>query len=178
MENAWVATEDCPVCLDPIKMGLITSCGHKFCGGCILKVWRTSARSCRCPVWPVHSAAISCPMCRQKVMEMVPYLTEEERNTKERRKVEIRSRILEEAAKYKRALQIQASLSLSPSVKEVFENFDINQWLQRYQRDIQLQLSTAVLEVREADGRLLNPSFGENFEDSDLNMELNFNMDI
>ena len=111
-------------------------------------------------------------------MEMVPYLSEEERSTKEPRKVEFRSRILEVAAKYKRALQIQASLSLSPSVKEIFENFDINQWLQRYQRDIQLQLSTAVLEVREADGRLMNPSSGENFEDSDLDMEINFEMDI
>ena len=40
MEMTRVATEDCPICLDPIKMGLSTSCGHKFCGDCILEVWR------------------------------------------------------------------------------------------------------------------------------------------
>ena len=128
MENAWVATEDCPVCLDPIKMGLITSCGHKFCGGCILKVWRTSARSCRCPIWPVHSSAVSCPMCRQKVMEMVPYLSEEERSTKEPRKVELRSRILEEAERYKRELQdIPNTTERQRLIEEHIRNLDLRQ---------------------------------------------------
>ena len=42
-------------------------------------------------------------MCRQKVTDMVPYLSKEERNTEEPGEVELRSRILEEAERYKRA---------------------------------------------------------------------------
>ena len=93
MEKTRVATEDCPICLDPIKWGLMTSCGHNFCGDCILEVWRT------------RTAAIPCPMCRQKVTDMEPYLSEEERNTKEPRRVELKSRILEEVARYQKSIQ-------------------------------------------------------------------------
>ena len=100
MEMTRVATEDCPICLDPIKMGLITPCGHKFCGDCILEVWRTSSKSC---CFCHRPAAIPCPMCRQKVTDMEPYLSEEERTTMEPGEVELRSRILEEAERYKRA---------------------------------------------------------------------------
>ena len=58
---------------------------------CILEVWRRSK----------ISAAISCPYCRQKVTDIFSYLSEKEENTKEFREVELRSRILEEAARYK-----------------------------------------------------------------------------
>ena len=100
-EVTRVASEDCPICLDPIKMGLVTSCGHSFCGDCILEVWRMSRKS----------TATSCPYCRQKVTDMVPYLSEEERNTVEPREVELRSRMLEEAARFKRELQEAAEVS-------------------------------------------------------------------
>ena len=42
---------------------------------------------------------------------MVPYLSEEERNTVEPREVELRSRMLEEAARFKRELQDAAEVS-------------------------------------------------------------------
>ena len=95
MEKNPEATEDCPICLETIKMGLMTPCHHSFCGDCILEVWRKSQKI----------AAISCPYCRQEVTHLVPSMSEEERNTKESREVEIRSRILEEAERYKRRLQ-------------------------------------------------------------------------
>ena len=44
-------------------------------------------------------------MCRQKVTDMEPYLSEEERNTKEPRRVELKSRILEEVARYQKSIQ-------------------------------------------------------------------------
>ena len=110
MEMARVATEDCPICLDPIKMGLSTSCGHKFCGDCILEVWRREmwrrcSNSCLFCQRAAISTSIPCPMCRQKVTDMEPYLSEEERNTKEPRRVELKSRILEEVARYQKSIQ-------------------------------------------------------------------------
>ena len=138
MEMTRVATEDCPICLDPIKMGLSTSCGHKFCGDCILEVWRRemwwremwrrSSNLC----WFCQRAAIStsipCPMCRQKVTDMVPYLSEEERNTEEPGEVELRSRILEEAERYQRVLYSIQYLQDVPVVREedgeVFDDQD------------------------------------------------------
>ena len=110
MEMTRVATEDCPICLDPIKMGLSTSCGHKFCGDCILEVWRREmwrrcSNSCLFCQRAAISTSIPCPMCRQKVTDMEPYLSEEERNTKEPRRVELKSRILEEVARYQKSIQ-------------------------------------------------------------------------
>ena len=63
-------------------MGLMTPCGHSFCGDCILKWWRMSGRPC----------ATSCPYCRQKIADMIPYLSEEEWTTREPGEVELRSR--------------------------------------------------------------------------------------
>ena len=63
-------------------MGLMTPCGHRFCGDCILKWWRMSGRPC----------AMSCPYCRQKITDMIPYLSEEEWTTREPGEVELRSR--------------------------------------------------------------------------------------
>ena len=97
MEKKPEATEDCPICLETIKMGLITPCRHRFCGDCILEVWRKNQKI----------AAISCPYCRQEVTHLVPSMSEEERNTEESREEELRSRVLEEAERYKRKLKDQ-----------------------------------------------------------------------
>ena len=68
-------------------------------------------------------------MCRQKVTDMVPYLSEEERNSEEPGEVELRSRILEEAERYQRVLySIQQYLQDVPVVREedgeVFDDQD------------------------------------------------------
>ena len=67
----------------PFKMS------HRFCGDSILMVWKTSG----------IFAVISCPYCRQEVTGLVPYLREEEMNTKDSGEVELKSRILEEAGR-------------------------------------------------------------------------------
>ena len=85
-------TEECPICLDTIKLGLMTPCGHSFCGDCILEVYRKGKEFAR----------ISCPYCRQKVShDMKLYLSEEEWNTKEPEELELRSKIIEDLWIYK-----------------------------------------------------------------------------
>ena len=82
-------TEECPICLDTIKLGLMTPCGHCFCGDCILELYRKGKKGKK------EFARISCPYCRQNVTDdMKPYLSEEEWNTKEPEELELRSRIL------------------------------------------------------------------------------------
>ena len=110
MEKIPEATEDCPICLETVKMGLMTPCRHSFCGDCILEVWRKSQKI----------AAISCPYCRQEVTHLVPSMSEEERNTQESREEELRSRILEEAARYKRKLQDIPKATEEESLAEEF----------------------------------------------------------
>ena len=86
---------ECPICYEPINMGLMTQCGHSFCGDCILEWWRMSGKP----------SLLSCPYCTQKITDMVPlvpYLSEEEWNTREPGEAERRSRILEEVGRYKK----------------------------------------------------------------------------
>ena len=83
---------ECPICYEPINMGLMTQCGHSFCGDCILEVYRKGKEFVR----------ISCPYCCQKVSDdMKLYLSEEEWNTKEPEELELRSRIIEDLWIYK-----------------------------------------------------------------------------
>ena len=118
MEKIPEATEDCPICLETVKMGLMTPCRHRFCGDCILEVWRKSQKI----------AAISCPYCRQEVTHLVPSMSEEERNTKESREEELRSRVLEEAERYKRELQdIPNTTERQRLIEEHIRNLDLRQ---------------------------------------------------
>ena len=87
--------DECPICLDTIKMGLMTSCGHRFCGDCSLEVWRTRK----------SASAMSCPLCRQEVRGLEPCLSEEERSTREAAAVERRTRISAEAGRYKQEVR-------------------------------------------------------------------------
>ena len=101
-------------------MKLTTSCGHRFCGDCILKVWRMSRKI----------AAISCPICRQEVTFLRPCLSEEDRSTKTPEEVELRSRILAEARTY---LQ-----DIPEAGEEEAEETEIHDMMRRQERRLEL----------------------------------------
>ncbi|KFM13068.1 E3 ubiquitin-protein ligase RNF170, partial [Aptenodytes forsteri] len=48
----------CPICLQTATLPVETNCGHLFCGSCLITYWKHSPRL----------AAITCPLCRQKVV--------------------------------------------------------------------------------------------------------------
>ncbi|XP_064928159.1 uncharacterized protein LOC102092395 isoform X3 [Columba livia] len=48
----------CPICLQTATFPVETNCGHLFCGACLITYWKHSP-------W---LAAITCPLCRQKVV--------------------------------------------------------------------------------------------------------------
>ncbi|KAM6415368.1 E3 ubiquitin-protein ligase RNF170-like [Rhynochetos jubatus] len=48
----------CPICLQTATLPVETNCGHVFCGSCLITYWKHSP-------W---LAAITCPLCRQKVV--------------------------------------------------------------------------------------------------------------
>ncbi|XP_041529481.1 E3 ubiquitin-protein ligase RNF170 isoform X2 [Microtus oregoni] len=51
----------CPICLHQASLPVETNCGHLFCGSCIIAYWRYGS-------W---LGAISCPICRQTIMERI-----------------------------------------------------------------------------------------------------------
>ncbi|XP_028624163.1 E3 ubiquitin-protein ligase RNF170 isoform X2 [Grammomys surdaster] len=51
----------CPICLHQASFPVETNCGHLFCGSCIIAYWRYGS-------W---LGAISCPICRQTIMERI-----------------------------------------------------------------------------------------------------------
>jgi E3 ubiquitin-protein ligase SHPRH len=51
-ENQEEAQAECIICQDPIEIGVLTTCGHKYCKVCI-NTW-----------WHAHR---TCPMCKQKL---------------------------------------------------------------------------------------------------------------
>ncbi|XP_021531502.2 E3 ubiquitin-protein ligase RNF170 isoform X2 [Aotus nancymaae] len=51
----------CPICLLQASFPVETNCGHLFCGPCIIAYWRYGS-------W---LGAISCPICRQTIMERI-----------------------------------------------------------------------------------------------------------
>ncbi|XP_071606120.1 E3 ubiquitin-protein ligase RNF170-like isoform X4 [Heliangelus exortis] len=58
----WQSSHDddfsCPICLQTATLPVETNCGHLFCGSCLISYWKHSP-------W---LAAITCPLCRQKVV--------------------------------------------------------------------------------------------------------------
>ncbi|KAK2543187.1 hypothetical protein Q9966_002987 [Columba livia] len=48
----------CPICLQTATFPVETNCGHLFCAACLITYWKHSP-------W---LAAITCPLCRQKVV--------------------------------------------------------------------------------------------------------------
>uniref|UniRef100_A0A2P2IB50 E3 ubiquitin-protein ligase RNF170 n=1 Tax=Hirondellea gigas TaxID=1518452 RepID=A0A2P2IB50_9CRUS len=49
---------ECPICMDAVRFGAETNCGHLYCSACILQVWDQNVNTVTC---------ISCPCCRQEV---------------------------------------------------------------------------------------------------------------
>ncbi|XP_071666277.1 E3 ubiquitin-protein ligase RNF170-like isoform X1 [Patagioenas fasciata] len=48
----------CPICLQAATFPVETNCGHLFCGPCLITYWKHSP----------CLAAVTCPLCRQKVV--------------------------------------------------------------------------------------------------------------
>ncbi|XP_067933963.1 E3 ubiquitin-protein ligase RNF170-like [Watersipora subatra] len=79
----------CPVCLDAIRYGLETNCGHLFCGNCVITYWRTGR-------W---TGPVACPNCRQTVTILLNAFTASELQEENS---EIKNMILEETRNYNR----------------------------------------------------------------------------
>uniref|UniRef100_UPI00358E6682 E3 ubiquitin-protein ligase RNF170-like isoform X2 n=1 Tax=Myxine glutinosa TaxID=7769 RepID=UPI00358E6682 len=63
-------TDTCPICLQDPTGPVETSCGHIFCGACLVTYWRTGS-------W---LEPVRCPVCRSPVSLLIP-LYEQESNT-------------------------------------------------------------------------------------------------
>ena len=50
-------TEDCSICLDDLKVPVITPCGHVYCRACIERVLDNATPAC-------------CPLCRKEMTKM------------------------------------------------------------------------------------------------------------
>ncbi|CAG9314824.1 unnamed protein product [Blepharisma stoltei] len=62
-------SDECLLCLDRVNNPVQTSCGHEYCGQCIIQVWK-------------HDRSLSCPACRTSVHLLFPDFQETE-ETKE-----------------------------------------------------------------------------------------------
>jgi len=83
---------DCAICLGEASLAVETNCGHVYCGDCILEVWRRSNAL----------SAMSCPYCRQRITIMLPYFSQEEKDSAELEISENRSKIVSEVHMYNR----------------------------------------------------------------------------
>ncbi|XP_072853808.2 E3 ubiquitin-protein ligase RNF170 [Pogona vitticeps] len=57
-QRCYHSDSSCPICLQPATFPVGTNCGHLFCGSCLIAYWKHGS-------W---LDAISCPLCRQKVI--------------------------------------------------------------------------------------------------------------
>jgi RING finger protein 170 len=83
---------DCAICLGEATLALETNCGHVYCGNCILEVWRRSNAL----------QATTCPYCRQRITIILPYFSQEERDSADVAEIETRSGLLTEVHTYNR----------------------------------------------------------------------------
>jgi len=86
------SSHDCAICLEQASLAVETNCGHVYCGNCILEVWRQSNAL----------QATSCPYCRQRITIILPYFSQEERDSADLGETETRSSILSEVHTYNR----------------------------------------------------------------------------
>ena len=84
--------QDCCICLGETQLAVETNCGHVYCGPCILEVARRAS----------ILSAMSCPYCRQRITLLLPYFSEDERNTAEPGEIEVRSKVITELNQYNR----------------------------------------------------------------------------
>ena len=64
----------------------------QYCGNCILEVWRRSA----------SLTAMPCPYCRQRITMLLPFFSDDERNTAEPPEIATRTAVLAELSIYNR----------------------------------------------------------------------------
>jgi len=83
---------DCAICLGSVSLAVETNCGHVYCGQCILEVWRRSG---------ALQAAL-CPYCRQRLTLMLPYFSQEERDSADLELIDRREKTLSEVLQYNR----------------------------------------------------------------------------
>ena len=83
--------DDCPICIDPINLGVKTNCGHAFCSGCLINNWKSNFSV---------SAPMTCPICRQNVTNLLHMFTEHETNTTDLSKVRERKNQLWDIQQY------------------------------------------------------------------------------
>eukprot|EP01111_Echinosteliopsis_oligospora_P018718 TRINITY_DN873_c0_g1_i1.p1 TRINITY_DN873_c0_g1~~TRINITY_DN873_c0_g1_i1.p1 ORF type:complete len:189 (+),score=7.26 TRINITY_DN873_c0_g1_i1:61-627(+) len=53
---------ECPICLSPFSHACTTSCGHCFCGSCLLDYWQKQGKSQK----------LKCPIDRREVSMIIP----------------------------------------------------------------------------------------------------------
>ena len=100
----------CCICLGDCRFALETNCGHvvrkeqlsvclmqlavipQYCGNCILEVRRRSA----------SLTAMPCPYCRQRITMLLPFFSDDERNTAEPPEIATRTAVLAELSIYNR----------------------------------------------------------------------------
>lgn len=70
-DGAYAPGEDCPICMDPLKYGCETMCGHAFCTSCLNAYWKSLPQGTLRP--------LSCPYCRQEVTLLVDRFSPTER---------------------------------------------------------------------------------------------------
>ncbi|XP_069718035.1 E3 ubiquitin-protein ligase RNF170 isoform X3 [Phaenicophaeus curvirostris] len=65
----------CPICLQTATFPVETNCGHLFCGSCLITYWKHGP-------W---LAAITCPLCRQKVvlLDNISYEKQQDKPSKQ-----------------------------------------------------------------------------------------------
>ncbi|XP_076040422.1 E3 ubiquitin-protein ligase RNF170-like isoform X3 [Oratosquilla oratoria] len=63
--------EECPICMERLKYGVETNCGHLYCAECFNMNWQRNFTTSPMP----------CPYCRQNVTLLIPCFTDAEANT-------------------------------------------------------------------------------------------------
>jgi len=62
-----IASDSCCICYNEINEEVQSSCGHIFCGGCLLKFWHSK-----------HHKKMACPLCRAEMNILIHNSTHEE----------------------------------------------------------------------------------------------------
>jgi len=67
-----IDTDHCSICCCDIDKEVLSSCGHIFCGNCLIKFWESKKKM----------EKISCPLCRRDINVLVPSFVSKGSNSK------------------------------------------------------------------------------------------------